>query len=137
MGFWINIETDLKVDPLFGDFEIRGNDIAVNRSNKSILKDTIIERFKTSFNDFILNPNYGANLNRFLGRGISKPLADELVTSFRYSLTYDNYVSNDELDIIPVILDNSIQIYVYIIIDNKEELIQQVFYNSEGLSFDK
>lgn len=137
MGFWVNVKTDLKINPLFGDFEINGNDIVINRQSKSILRDTIIERFKTNFNDFVLNPNYGANLERFLGRGISSPLVQEIITSFRYSLTYDNFVSNGELDIVPVVIDNIVRLYVYIIINNKEELILQVFYQDGGLSFDK
>ena len=114
MGLWSFLKKDFKVDSNFGDFEIENNDLKVTRNAVEIMRDTVIERYKTNFQDFVLNPNYGANLQRFLGSGIDNNLSDSLVASFKYSLTYDGFLALNELRIIPIILGNSIKLFTYI-----------------------
>lgn len=135
MSYWNSVKTDLKIDSNYGDFEIVGNDIYMTRSSKEILKHTIIERFKTNLNDFNLNPNYGAHLEDFIGRGIDEKLAEDIVTRFRYSLTYDNYLSNNELEILSVVIEHTIKLYVYIS-TLSEEIQIIVTYDREGINFD-
>lgn len=135
MSYWNNVKTDLKIDSNYGDFEIVGNDIYMTRSSKEILKHTVIERFKTNLNDFNLNPNYGASLEDFIGRGIDERLAEDVVTRFRYSLTYDNFLSNNELEILSVVMGNTIKIHTYIS-TLAEEIQIIVTYDREGINFD-
>ena len=135
MGLWSTVTSDIKIDSQYGDIEIYGGDIILSKRNKEILKHTIIDRFKTSFNDYLLSPDYGANLEVFLGRGIDNKLAEDLHTAFRYSLTYDSFVENSELDIVPLIVNNSIKMYTYV--STAEEDVSIIAtYNKEGLSFD-
>lgn len=135
MGTWSTITTDLKMDSNYGDFEIIGGDIFLNKNKKEILKDVIIERFKTSSNDFILNPEYGADLERYLGKGIDQRLKESLLTSFKYSLTYDGFIDNNELDIVIIQVKNQFNIFVYITINNEQERVIEAIYNKEGISF--
>lgn len=135
MGLWSSVTSDIKIDSQYGDIEIYGGDIILTKKNKEILKHTIIDRFKTSFNDYVLFPNYGANLEVFIGRGIDSKLAEDLKTAFRYALTYDNFIENSELDILPIILGDSIKMYTYITIE-EDEIAIEATYNKEGLSFD-
>lgn len=135
MGLWSTVTSDIKIDSQYGDIEIYGGDLVLTKRNKEILKHTIIDRFKTSFNDYLLFPDYGANLEVFIGRGIDNKLAEDLHTAFRYALTYDNFIENSELEILPIILNNSIKMYTYINTETEDVSIVAT-YDKEGLSFD-
>lgn len=137
MGTWVTVNSDIKIDSNFGDISIKGGDLELNKKKKNILTDVIIERFKTNYNDFILSPDYGADLEKFIGRGIDVKLLEEVKTSLRYSLTYDDFISNNELDLVLIVLNNSLKIYVYIQIDGKEdEAVVIANYTKEGITFD-
>ena len=84
MPIWKTSSRDLKVDPLYGDFELDNNDIKLIKKPIDILKDTVIERYKTNIGDFRLNMAYGANLDRYIGQGIDTNLVENIITSFRY-----------------------------------------------------
>lgn len=136
MGIWNNIKSDIKVNSEYGDFEILGGDLVLSKNSKEISKNLIIERFKTNLNDFQLNPTYGANLDEYLGRGISNKLIEEIVTRLRFTLTYDNFFNNSDIEILPIVLDkNSIQIRVYLV-TNEDEALVSVTYNEGEFSFD-
>jgi len=136
MGIWNSIKSDIKINSEYGDVEILGGDLVLSKTNKEIAKNVIIERFKTNLNDFQLNPNYGANLDEYLGRGISNKLVEEIVTRLRFTLTYDNYFLNSEIELLPVILDNNgIQIMLYLA-NNENEPMVSVTYNEGEFSFD-
>lgn len=135
MSLWSSLTTDIKIDSLYGDIEIYGGDIVLSKKRKEILINTVIDRYKTSFNDYLLLPNYGANLDIFIGRGIDNKLIEDIKTTFRYALTYDNFVDNTELEIIAVKIDNTIEIHTYITTDQEEVAITAT-YSREGLSFD-
>lgn len=135
MGFWSTLKSDIKIDPLYGDIEITGGDLVLSKKRKEILIHTIIDRYKTSFNDYLLSPNYGANLEVFIGRGIDNRLMEDIQTAFRYSLTYDNFVDSNELEIIVIKIDNTIKIYTYVNTE-QEEIAITTTYSKEGLSFD-
>lgn len=114
MSIWNGISKDIKVDANYGDIELLNNDIRVTNSTKDICKDTVIERYKTNLNDFVLNPNYGADLEKNIGKGIDNNLSSSLVASLRYSLTYDNFIDANNLSIVPLIIGNEIKLYTYI-----------------------
>lgn len=136
MSIWKNISSDINIDAAYGDIAIRSKEIVFNKSKRDLLKDVVLERFKTDQYDFIINPEYGADLGRFKGRGIDTRLAEELKTALRYSLTYDDFISSQELDIVPLVLTNTIKLYVYVKIDGVTENIATAVYTSEGLRFD-
>ena len=136
MGYWSFLKKEIKVDSNFGDFELENNDLKTTRNPTEVLVDTVIERYKTNYKDFILNPNYGANLQQYLGKGVNHALADSIVTSFKYILTYDNFLSLTEVRITPIILGNSIKLFTYISVANGE--LELVVTLEEGeLTVDK
>ena len=114
MPVWKTSTRDLKIDPLDGDFEIENNDLKLVKRPVDILRDTVIERYKTNIGDFKLNMSYGANLDRYIGQGIDTNLIENIVTSFRYCLTYDNFIESSTLDIIPIVMNNDLKLYTYI-----------------------
>lgn len=137
MGLWTNLKSDLKFNSDYGDYEIDGGDLLLSKSPLSICKNTIIERYKTNYGDFILNPEYGGGLEDFIGKGISKKLVEDLITRLRYTLTFDDFLTNNELKIIPIILENEVKLFVYLIVDGEDIDLITVNYNEEGITFDK
>lgn len=136
MSIWNSIKSDIKINSEYGDIEILGGDLVLSKTNKEIAKHVIIERFKTNLNDFQLNPNYGANLEEYLGRGINNKLIEEIVTRLRFILTYDNYFNSSEIELLPVILDkNSIKIMLYLTTSENDPMVA-ITYNEGEFSFD-
>lgn len=112
---WQTVSTDLKIDSNYGDFEIVNNDLVMFRKSKDILRNTVIERYKTNFNDIVIDPYYGANLDKYIGKGISKPLIEQITNSMKVCLTYDGFVEQGDLTIVPIVLDdNVLRVFTYI-----------------------
>ncbi len=131
MGFWMYVKNDVKTDSSFGDFELNSNDLKMNQNPLEILEDVVKERFKTSLEDFILNPNYGSNIKENLGKGLDMKLADRVIASLKYSLTYDNFLSHTDFNIVPIILKNELKLYTYIHASRNDVTIVSVI--SEGV----
>ena len=130
---WRNSKRDLKIDSQYGDFSIINNDLVCTRSNLDNLKDVVIERYKTNAKDFLLVPTYGANLERFIGKGIDQSLINNVVTNLKYSLTYDKFVSLNELEIIPIILNDKLRLFTYITIGDNKLAVESVYDYKEGV----
>ncbi len=136
MGYWSTINRDIKLDSNYGDFEINGGDLVFVQNKIEILKNVIIERFKTNNNDFKLNPNYGADLERYIGKGVDHKVKESIETSFRYALTYDGLLDSDEIDIVIIQLQNILKIYIYVRVEDEQVRVVEATYNQEEFSFD-
>lgn len=133
MAIWNTITKDLKVDSNYGDLELVNNDLKTETRRLFLLKNTIIERYKTNINDFKLNASYGANLDRFIGRGIDNRLVENIITSFKFCLTYDNFIDSTLLEILPVVVNNTVKLYTYINIGNETISIETTYDLTEGV----
>lgn len=136
MAIWYLVSRDLKIDADYGDFELVNSDIKLSQKSIDILYDTVIERYKTNLNDFALNPDYGADIERFIGSGIDKVLCDNIIASLRYSLTYDNFIDSNSLEIIPIILDHTIRLFTYIQTNGTTLEINATFDNTGVFKID-
>lgn len=132
MSIWNLVSRDILIDSFFGDIELVNNDVVVSTKPKDILKNVVIERYKTNYGDFILDPNSGAGLDKYVGKGLDKNLADNVATQFRYALTYDNFISNEDLEIYTFIINNVLHIQTYIQMNNEVLTINATF-DSEGV----
>ena len=131
MPIWKTSTRDIKIDPLYGDIELINNDIKLVRKPIDILRETVIERYKSNLGDFRLNLAYGANLDKNIGKGISTELVNSIITSFRYCLTYDNFIDSNTLEIIPLVFDNTLKLYTYIDVGTERLSIET--YYKEGV----
>lgn len=130
---WRDNRRDLKIDSQYGDFSITNNDLVCTRNNLDNLKDVVIERYKTNAKDFLLVPTYGANLERFIGKGIDQSLINNIVTNLKYSLTYDKFVNLNELEIIPIILNDKLRLFTYITIGDNKLAVESIYDYKEGV----
>lgn len=136
MSIWNGINKDIRVDANYGDIELINNDINVTNDTMTICKDTIIERYRTNLNDFMLNPEYGADLEKNIGKGIDTRLCNSLVASLRYALTYDNFIDTTQLTIVPLIIMNEIKLYTYVQVGNTTLEITSTYDGSGVLRID-
>lgn len=122
------MNTDLYIDSNYGDFVIT-NDIE-KISGKANLLNIVNERIKTTYNDFRLVPNSGADLDRFIGATIDQELIDDMCLSIESSLTYDGLLSSSAIEIIPIRLNES-RIYFRVAIKTVEGKIEvSTMYNN-------
>ena len=133
MAIWNTVKKDIKMNSLYGDMEFKNNDMVMSSRSSEILRHTAIERYKTNLNDFSLNPYYGADIERFIGKGIDSDLISSIVASLRYSLTYDDFIDNRSLEIVPVIINqNDLKLYTYIKSGDSDIEITAT-YNNDGV----
>lgn len=96
----INVE---KQDLLFsetGDFVVKNGDLQDSRSLQGLgFLEEIENRLKSSFNDWKLNPGYGANLSSFRGLNNNKVLWSRIVDSINYSLTQDHFLLSSDFSV--------------------------------------
>lgn len=131
---WSMSNKDLKINSFYGDLDFLDGDLSLTNSNIEILKDVVTERLKTNFNDFILNPTYGANLDGYLGKGIDNALIKELKFSIKRCLTFDGFISSDNLDVLEIELENSLKILLYVSA-NEGDIMIETNYDYEQGSF--
>ena len=68
----------------YGDISFVGNDIELLRQEDKVTVQDIINIFKTNKQDYYLFPEFGMNLDKYIGRSVSRSLAlsmqDTIVT---------------------------------------------------------
>ena len=115
------MSTDLYIDSKYGDFVIT-NDIE-KISGKTNLLNIVNERLKTTYNDFRLVPNSGADLDRFIGATIDQALIDDMCLAIESSLTYDGLFDASDIETIPVRLNEN-RIYFRVVIKTTEGKVE-------------
>lgn len=131
----MKVTKDIRMNPKYGDITISNGNINLNVNEKSIKEDAIIERTKTNYNDFILDTLYGANLERYFGKGIDKNLAESICSTIKYTLTYDGLINISELTISYIIINNEIHIRIEVLVSN-QNLIIDATYQQGSLTID-
>lgn len=86
-----------KIDFLFsknGDFVFEFGDIkdSYNLNGLGFIEEVEL-RIKSSQNDWYFDPEYGANLDRYVGQMINPSLIQAINESIRFALTYDDFLS--------------------------------------------
>lgn len=88
---WSDITRDIEFDD-YGDFDLVSGDISVLTDKTLILRQNVIDRLKTSFRDYDLYPNLGADLNSCIGKSNSEALAQRVKENINYTLTFDGFL---------------------------------------------
>jgi hypothetical protein len=84
----------------FGDFIVSGGDITDTRRMKGLgFIEEVELRVKSSFGDWKLEEDKGANLESYRGRMNNKTTWESITNSMTYSLTQDSFLSNSEFKV--------------------------------------
>lgn len=121
---------DIKFNTMFGDFSFK-NDIELVYGN--LLKEEyVLDRIKSGYMSYRLNENYGADLDTYIGKGITADLITTIERSINYSLTYDGYISDQDLSIIILETDKQNELYIRVVIQGSDVLNVSTTINLGG-----
>lgn len=112
------ITSDINFNNMFGDISFSGTDISKTYISIQTVREVVLDRLKTNLGDYVFY-NFGANLDQFLGKGMGSELTEDIKYSIRYCLTYDNFMSNDMIDIIVIPIDHKYIIRIILNINNQ------------------
>lgn len=76
----------------FGDIEYENDDLKLNWNMHALLQ-ILVDFLKTNYGDYLFFERYGANYDRFIGKGIDNTLVREVVSTITTDIT--------RLDVIP------------------------------------
>lgn len=121
---------DIKFNTMFGDFSFK-NDIELVYGN-SLKEEYVLDRIKSGYMSYRLNENYGADLDTYIGKGITADLITTIERSINYSLTYDGYISDQDLSIIILETDKQNELYIRVVIQGNDTLNVSTTINLGG-----
>ena len=121
---------DIKFNTMFGDFSFK-NDIELVYGN-SLKEEYVLDRIKSGYMSYRLNENYGADLDTYIGKGITADLITTIERSINYSLTYDGYISDQDLSIIILETDKQNELYIRVVIQGSDVLNVSTTVNLGG-----
>ena len=121
---------DIKFNTMFGDFSFK-NDIELVHGN-SLKEEYVLDRIKSGYMSYRLNENYGADLDTYIGKGITADLITTIERSINYSLTYDGYISDQDLSIIILETDKQNELYIRVVIQGSDVLNVSTTINLGG-----
>lgn len=121
---------DIKFNTMFGDFSFK-NDIELVYGN-SLKEEYVLDRIKSVYMSYRLNENYGADLDTYIGKGITADLITTIERSINYSLTYDGYISDQDLSIIILETDKQNELYIRVVIQGSDVLNVSTTINLGG-----
>ena len=121
---------DIKFNTMFGDFSFK-NDIELVNGN-SLKEEYVLDRIKSGYMSYRLNENYGADLDTYIGKGITADLITTIERSINYSLTYDGYISDQDLSIIILETDKQNELYIRVVIQGSDVLNVSTTINLGG-----
>lgn len=133
MDIWQLISKDLDFDNSYGDITIVGDQLYIPNSRDRVLKQVVIDRVKSSFGDYPLNPGYGADADSYFGKGISVELVEKLKASMQNSLVSDGFISSSSLEIMSLIKENTVYIRIYLITSENTRVSVAVTYSAGDL----
>jgi len=126
------INGDLDFDTHIGDFVIERDYINKIDRRREILKNIIRERLKTNFDDIYKYPEYGANIQQFIGQGLDNNLKEKIKNQTITALTYDNLLGVGDIETHLSILENILYFRMFIINIFEEPLSIGFTYNING-----
>lgn len=92
----MNIQLDLSFND-YGDIEFVNGNISVIKNQLDILRQNCMDRIKTSFGDYKLNKNIGADIQSFTGKSVDSILLSKIKESIIRSLTVDNFLERENI----------------------------------------
>jgi len=128
VDFWFSEIGDLEVD--------RSGDLKDTKGSygKAILQE-VRDRLRGSLGDWKLNPQLGANLNRFLGESGTQANVNRIVTRVIESITFDGLLDQAEVSIIPLQLGDSTVLFRIIVVTREGELTSTFSFDTDENRF--
>jgi hypothetical protein len=95
---WSEISSDVIFDQ-FGDFVITKGDVAIELNQIEILRQNIIDRSISAYDDYELQKQYGANIHGLIGLSNVKEVESRVTSNIIYALTHDGFLNKDNINL--------------------------------------
>lgn len=102
-------KTDIVFDD-YGDVQISNGDIKIISNRLLILRQHSIDRIKSSFGDYKLYKNLGADLNYYIGKPITNNIESQIEESIIRSLTIDGFLERRQIACVATLILNEVVI---------------------------
>lgn len=121
---------NINFHPSYGDIVLKNNDLLMVNNREEDSLQNIIQVLRTNYGDYLLNPNYGADLDRFIGQPVSKTLASTISKSIEMSIRDANVVPYHVKIQVPYVIRKN-TIYYRIMIEGYKT-IKYTYVNDKG-----
>jgi hypothetical protein len=95
---WSEISSDVIFDQ-FGDFVITKGDVAIELNQIEIIRQNIIDRSISAYDDYELQKQYGANIHGLIGLSNVKEVESRVTSNIIYALTHDGFLNKDNINL--------------------------------------
>ena len=124
------MQSAINFNPSYGDISFLDGEINIIRDRDQTDMQAMINIFKTSEYDYKYTPNFGLNIDKYIG----KPLDDMLALTIQKRITqtlleYEIIASETDIEILHIIKEN--RIYFRLILSDRESL-NFIFLKDEG-----
>ena len=111
----MNNASSINFNPAFGDISVNNGDINLVRNGFRNHGNTLITLFKTNILDYELDPDYGLNLDSFIGQGVSEDLATRIELDIISKIKKFTFIPEmNSIEIFHLIEDNTIHFRIII-----------------------
>lgn len=128
---WKFYKTDIKSN---GDFILDNNDLVLTESSIELMISIVRERYITAQNDLAYMPSYGSDVESLKGRGIDKALLNTIKFRLTHALTFDDFISEQDLTIMCVSRNNRVEIYTGIKYEGQDIQIKSVYFDDGSIN---
>lgn len=126
---WSKYNKDISFDE-FGDIDILTGDIATISSKEEILVQNVMDRIKSSQGDYRLFPLIGSGIVKKIGSIASISLENEIENRIRQSLTYDGFLTSQEVKVACLIEGDTAVIGIQLVVPQLSKDVHiPVFFN--------
>ncbi len=124
------MQSAINFNPSYGDISFLDEEINIIRDRDQTDMQAMINIFKTSEYDYKYTPNFGLNIDKYIG----KPLDDMLALTIQKRITqtlleYEIIASETDIEILHIIKEH--RIYFRLILSDRESL-NFIFLKDEG-----
>lgn len=126
-------ELDFNVD--FGDFVLELDDVPLINNRKKFILSYIHEKLKTDVGDIYELPTFGTRLDRYVGKGITQALIEDIKLTIRDSLTSDGILLPTDFEIFHIVRNNNLELRI-IVETETMTFSTNVLLTNEGVTID-
>jgi phage baseplate assembly protein W len=116
-----NILQDIHFDTEYGDIDISNEDFVLVSSYKKFILNYINDKLKSGYMDYFRHPEYGTDLQSYIGTGISESVLDNIRIKVRLSLAEEGYLKSNTVEVYTAALENSV--YLRVVVELEDETI--------------
>lgn len=124
------MQSAINFNPAYGDISFLDGEINIIRNRDQTDMQAMINIFKTTAQDYKYTPNFGLDVDKYIGKPLDNMLALTIAKRITQALLeYEIIVSETDIEILHIIKEH--KIYFRLILSDRESL-NFIFLKDEG-----